>query len=98
MANIYESVLLCVFICFAYKNMLCFIALGIKVADKIKFANWLISKWERGPGLSRWGSIVLWWSLKMEKEGSILFREMQPERRGFPGGTSGKEPTCQCRR
>ena len=26
------------------------------------------------------GPIELWWSLKMEKEGSVPFRVMQPER------------------
>ena len=26
------------------------------------------------------GLIELWWSLKMEKEGNVLFRVMQPER------------------
>ena len=27
-----------------------------------------------------------------------IFDLVPPLRRGFPGGTSGKEPTCQCRR
>ena len=29
---------------------------------------------------------------------SFLFQNVDPVRRGFSGGASGKEPTCQCRR
>ena len=46
--------------------------------------------------------VRLWWKFpetcRLTEEIHVSFQELLGTCKGFPGGASGKEPTCQCRR
>ena len=54
-------------------------------------------KIHRVPGWKFWGTSQPQWQLLLPGSLSSAFKAFQPIGLGFPGGTSGKESTCQCR-